>query len=231
MEPGYHQRDPTHPNQEFLSPQWGSVTPFVIETGSQFRASNIVGDTVPKRRQYLDSEKYVNDYDEVVSLGTRTSQDRTVDQTEIGIFWGYDCAPKVGVPPRLYNQIVRVIAIQKNKKLEENARLFALVNYAMADAGISAWETKYYYGFWRPIYGIRQGTRRTPAIPNWLPLGASADGTGENFTPPFPSYVSGHSTFGSATFEMLRLFYKTDQVHFEFQSDEYNGITKDSITG
>ncbi|CAF5162688.1 unnamed protein product, partial [Rotaria sp. Silwood1] len=50
-------------------------------------------------------------------------------------------------------------------------------------------------------------------------------------TPPFPSYVSGHSTFGSATFEMLRLFYKTDQVHFEFRSDEYNGITKDSITG
>ncbi|CAF3554271.1 unnamed protein product [Rotaria sp. Silwood1] len=231
MEPGYHQRDPTHPNQGFLSPQWGSVTPFVIESGSQFRASNIIGDTVATRRQYLDSEKYVNDYDELVSLGTRTSQDRTVDQTEIGIFWGYDGAPKLGVPPRLYNQIVRVIAIQKNKKLEENARLFALVNYAMADAGISAWESKYYYGLWRPVYGIRQGTRRTPAIPNWLPLGASADGTGDNFTPPFPSYVSGHSTFGSATFEMLRLFYKTDQVHFEFQSDEYNGITKDSITG
>ncbi|CAF2147360.1 unnamed protein product, partial [Rotaria magnacalcarata] len=181
--------------------------------------------------QFLRSEKYISDYNEVVSLGTRNSQTRTADQTEVGIFWGYDGAPKLGVPPRLYNQVVRVIAIKKNNTLQQNAQLFAFVNYAMADAGISAWETKYYYELWRPILGVRQGSPTTRAIPNWLPLGAPADGGGDNFTPPFPSYVSGHSTFGSAAFEMLRLFYGTDQFQFQFQSDEYNGATKDSITG
>ena len=63
-----------------------------------------------------------------------------------------------------------------------------------------------------------------------MPLGAPSDGAGDNFTPPFPSYVSGHSTFGSATFEILRLFYGTDTIQFQLQSDEYNGITKDSLT-
>ncbi|CAF3411370.1 unnamed protein product [Rotaria socialis] len=228
---GYHQPDPTHPDQPFLSPRWGTVTPFVIQSGSQFRASNTVGNTLAGRRQYLRSEKYISDYNEVVSLGTRNSQTRTADQTEVCIFLCYDGAPKLGVPPRLYNQVVRVIAIKKNNTLQQNAQLFAFVNYAMADAGISAWETKYYYELWRPILGVRQGSPTTRAIPNWLPLGAPADGGGDNFTPPFPSYVSGHSTFGSAAFEMLRLFYGTDQFQFQFQSDEYNGATKDSITG
>jgi len=230
MKPGYHQRDPTHPNQPFLSPHWGRVTPFVIRSGSQFRAPKIVGENVAARRQYLNSQKYIKDYNEVVRLGTLNSTFRTADQTEIGIFWGYDGAPKIGVPPRLYNQVVRVIAIQRNNTPQRNARLFALVNYAMADAGISAWETKYYYGLWRPILGVRQGSSSTSAIPNWMPLGAPSDGAGDNFTPPFPSYVSGHSTFGSAVFEILRLFYGTDNMQFQLKSDEYNGITKDSIT-
>ncbi|CAF2147363.1 unnamed protein product, partial [Rotaria magnacalcarata] len=86
---GYHQPDPTHPDQPFLSPRWGTVTPFVIQSGSQFRASNTVGNTLAGRRQFLRSEKYISDYNEVVSLGTRNSQTRTADQTEVGIFWGY----------------------------------------------------------------------------------------------------------------------------------------------
>ncbi|CAF2106623.1 unnamed protein product [Rotaria magnacalcarata] len=230
MQPGYHQADPTHPSQSFLSPQWGNVKPFVIRSGSQFRASNIVGQNVAQRLQYINSQNYINDYNEVVRLGSLNSAYRTADQTEIGIFWGYDGAPKIGVPPRLYNQVVRVIAIQKKNTVQQNARLFALANYAMADAAISAWESKYYYGLWRPIVAIRQGTRNTRSIPNWLPLGAPADGSGINFTPGFPSYVSGHATFGGAVFGILRLFYGTDTMKFQLQSDEYNGITKDSVT-
>ncbi|CAF4123196.1 unnamed protein product, partial [Rotaria magnacalcarata] len=61
-------------------------------------------------------------------------------------------------------------------------------------------------------------------------LGAPADGSGINFTPGFPSYVSGHATFGGAVFGILRLFYGTDIMPFQLQSDEYNGITKDSVT-
>ena len=229
--PGYHQVDPTRPNQGYLGPQWGNVRPFIVSSASLFRASKVVGDSVSDRLSYLQSQRYSDDYNEIILYGSRNSSTRTSDQTEIGIFWGYDGAPKLGVPPRLYNQVVRVIAIQQKNSIQQNAHLFALVNYAMADAGITSWETKYYYNFWRPIVAVRQGTGTILGIPDWQPLGAPADGAGNNFTPGFPSYVSGHSTFGSATFETLRLFYGTDLIPFSLQSDEYNGQIIDSTTG
>jgi ABC-type molybdate transport system substrate-binding protein len=75
----------------------------------------------------------------------------------------------------------------------------------MADAGIASWNAKYEYDFWRPVTGIRDGANDgnpdTVGDVNWTPLGAPAtNGTGDgvNFTPPFPSYTSGHATFGGA---------------------------------
>jgi hypothetical protein len=228
--PGYHQPDPTHPNQGFLDPQWGKVTPFLLNNGSQFRPSNIVGDTPAKRLAYLNSAQYIGDFNEEQAIGAQMSTIRTPDQTQIGVFWAYDGAPKIGVPPRLYNQIVRVIAIQQNNTLEDNAHLFALINYGMGDAAIAAWDCKYYYQFWRPIVGIRRGTTYTQAIPNWLPYGSPADANTINSVAPFPSYVSGHSTFGSTIFEILRQFYETDNIEFTLKSDEFNGITYDSYS-
>ena len=101
----------------------------------------------------------------------------------------------------------------------------------MADAGIAAWDCKYYYSMWRPIVGVRQATGYTQADPNWLPLGSPSDTTDPNFTPRFPSYVSGHATFGSAVFQTLRRFYGKNRIAFRFQSDEFNGKTFDSNTG
>jgi hypothetical protein len=229
--PGYHQPDPTHPDQGFLDPQWGKVTPFLLNNGSQFRPSNVVGDTPANRLNYLNSAQYIGDFNEVQAIGAQISAVRTPDQTQIGVFWAYDGAPKIGVPPRLFNQIVRVIAIQQKNSLEDNAHLFALINYGMGDAAIAAWDCKYYYQFWRPIVGIRTGTTYTQSDPNWLPYGSPSDSNSTNFTPGFPSYVSGHSTFGSTIFEILRQFYGTDNISFQFQSDEFNGKTYDSYTG
>ncbi|CAF4743574.1 unnamed protein product [Rotaria sp. Silwood1] len=228
---GYHQVDPTHPHQGFLGAHWGNVKPFLLTSSSQYRPSNIVGDTLQSRLAYLNSTNYLREFNEIKSLGSKTSKVRTADQTHIGIAWGYDGIPKLGVPPRLYNQVVRVIAMQQNNSLEQNARLFALVNMAIGGAGFAAWDAKYFYRFWRPIVAIRRAIGNTRADPNWLPLGSQGDGADIDFTPPFPAYVSGHSTFGSACFETLRLFYKTDSISFQFQSDEYNGKTIDSNTG
>ena len=228
--PGNHQVDPTHPNQGFLGVNWGNVTTFLLNSGSQYRPPNIVGNTLASRVAFLTSNRYIKDYNEVKSFGSKASSARTNDQTEVGIFWAYDGVPKLGVPPRLYNQIVRVIAIQQRNTLAENARLFALTNYAMADAGIAAWDCKYFYNIWRPIVGIRQAQGYGQADPNWLPLGAPASNGASDFTPGFPSFVSGHSTFGSAVFEVLRLFYGTDRIPFRFQSDEFNGRTLDANT-
>jgi hypothetical protein len=231
-EPGVFQTFPGEPAP--LGPQWGKVTPFTMKRGSQFRAPPPPA---------LDSAAYAAAYNEVKDYGgdgITTPTLRSAEQTHVGIYWGYDGAPNLGTPPRLYNQIARTIANQEGNTQVENARMFALINLAMADAGIASWETKYAYDLWRPIRGIRQvdsdgdalddGNAATVADPDWTPLGApySNSPTGStNFTPPFPAYVSGHATFGAALFQTLTRFYGSDDIAFTFTSDEYNGTTWD----
>jgi hypothetical protein len=119
---------------------------------------------------------------------------RTTDETLIGIYWAYDGAIGLGTPPRLYNQIIRRLAMTRSpgnpavpNTEAENAKLFALVNAAMGDAGILAWDQKYIHDLWRPVLGIREHDRSMgPAAggannnvlnmmdTNWLPLGAPA---------------------------------------------------------
>ena len=227
--PGYHQPDPLHPNQGFYAPHWGFVTPFVM--------TNVHSHLSPPPPA-LDSFEYAVGYQQLLDFGGDGIQYPTLrskQETVTGIFWAYDGTPGLGTPPRLYNQIVRTIAIQKRNTVESNARLFALVNLAMADAGIQCWYSKYYYELWRPIVGIREGdddtNEFTTGDPNWVPLGAPATngaGDGVNFTPPFPAYGSGHASFGTAAFSMTARFYGTGDIRFRFTSDEYNGINRGS---
>ena len=141
----------------------------------------------------------------------------------MGKFWAYDGTPALCAPPRLYNMIARTIALQqKMLTVPDIARLFALVNVAMADAGIASWDTKFFYQYWRPVTAIR-----LQRDPNFYPLGAQTTNTaGPNFTPPFPAYTSGHATFGGALFQILRNF-SPDETTFTFVSDEWNGKNKD----
>lgn len=236
MMPGFHRPDPMNDKQGFYSTTWGNIKPFAIKKGSQFRA-------VPPPA--LDSAAYATAFNEVKAYGgdgVNTPTIRTQQQTYIGIYWGYDGAMQLGPPPRLYNQILRQIATQKKNTVVENARLFALVNIAQADAGISCWESKYYYNFWRPVVAIREadagtgpskygdGNPATQGDVNWMPLGAPASNkSGNNFTPPFPAYPSGHATFGAAALHMIALFYGTDNIPFTFVSDELNGVTTDNL--
>ncbi len=205
---------------------WGHVKPFVMKAADQFRAP------VPPP---LTSPEYEKAWNKVFRIGGDpdhgTPTIRTFTQTHIGKFWGYDATPGLCAPPRLYNQIVRTIALQqKMLTAAEIARLFALANVAMADAGIAAWESKYFYQYWCPVTAIRNasdhdGMRADPA---WYPLGAPNTNTnGPNFTPPFPAYPSGHATLGGALFEILRKFWP-DRTPFLFVSDEWNGKNKDA---
>ena len=229
-EPGKWQQDPISQIPIALGAYWGRVQPFALKSSDQFRAP------VPPP---LDSSEYTAAFDEVKRLGgdgVVTPTERTLDQTIAGIFWAYDGTPSLCAPPRLYNQIATQIADQMGSTGAEVA-LLALVNVAMADAGIALWESKYYYEFWRPITGIRKANRDgnhvTVRDPTWAPLGAPFSNGGgppfpPNFTPPFPAYPSGHAGFGGALFQTLRNFYRTDDIAFTFISDEFNGVTQDN---
>lgn len=222
-EPGTRPGDwrPTFPDyRDALHPGAGEIEPFAIPSSRTF---------LPPPPPSLNSEEYEAAYYEVYDLGGRFSSIRTPDQTEIGVFWAYD-RTGLGTPVALYNQVVRTLAIQEGNTLEENARLFALANVAMADAGITAWECKYLDSFWRPITAINEGDTdgnfETIGDPFWEPLGAPG-GRDPAFTPPFPAYVSGHSTFGAATFQTLANFYGTDSIAFSLRSDELPGVVRD----
>jgi hypothetical protein len=166
---------------------------------------------------------------------------RSEEQTFTGLFWAYDGTPSLCAPTRLYNQITVHIAEQQGSDIVQLARLLALANVAMADAGIAIWESKYFYEYWRPVTGIREadagtgptgagdGNSATVSDPTFTPLGAPASNlSGPNFTPPFPAYPSGHAGFGGALFQILRTFYGTDKIAFTFISDELNGVTHDN---
>ena len=236
--PGFHAPDPLHPNQGFYAPGAMRVAPFVLDSLGQCEARRLDDGTSAGRMAFLQSAEYQQAYDEVFSLGgdgVTTPTSRTAEQTQIGIYWGYDGRPGLGTPPRLYNQIAHTVAVQQNNSVADNARLFALMNIAQADAGLAAWKNKYDDAFWRPIVGIRQGesdgNAATPGVADWTPLGAPASNPrpGEtNFTPPFPAYTSGHATFGAAAFQSLARFYGRDDIQFSFISDELNGITRDA---
>jgi membrane-associated phospholipid phosphatase len=227
-QPGEWQPDPISGIRVALGAHWGSVRPLVMESAVAHR--------VPAPPA-LSSGEYTLAFKEARWFGgdvTTTATLRTYDQTMMGLYWAYDGTPSLCAPPRLYNQMVMHLADKMGvTDTVEMARLLALVNVTMADAGIAAWESKYYWKFWRPITAIRQGDAdgnpQTEGDESFAPLGAPATNLqGPNFTPPFPAYPSGHATFGGAVFQVLRYVFQTDNLAFTFTSDELNGSTLDN---
>lgn len=146
-----------------------------------------------------DVADYNSTFDELIREGgvqALNTTRRTPAQTTSGLFWAYDGANLIGTPVRLFNQILRKIAWDKKpagptaeKTNADFARLFAIVNVSLADAGIFAWQEKWNFEFWRPLTGVREDTDNPMVDPFWLELGAPATNT-ENisFKPSFPAY-------------------------------------------
>ncbi len=236
QDPGVWRMDPISQLPVALGARWHEVTPFVLPSADHFR--------VPPPPD-LNSPEYTAAYNEAKALGgdgVVTPTSRTAEQSFIGIYWAYDGTPSLCAPPRLYNQIAMQIADEMRTDAVETARFLALINVAMADAGIAIWESKYFYEFWRPVGGIREsdpgtgptgagdGNPNTSGDPAWKPLGAPASNSlvAVDFTPPFPAYPSGHAGFGGALFQTIRNFFGTDDIPFTFVSDEFNGVTLDN---
>jgi hypothetical protein len=181
------------------------VTPFVLDSGDQFR---------PAPPPALTSDSYAAAINEVESLGSATSTTRTAEQTEIGKFWN---------PPiqNFWNQIAQTVALAHHGDLPTTARLFAALNLSFADSAIAFYDAKYTYRLWRPVTAIRladsDGNPNTVADPNWLPLAGN--------TAADPSYPGAHSTISAAGADVLASFYGNDQ-HFSLTSPALPGVTR-----
>jgi PAP2 superfamily len=213
---------PTPPTyQDAWGPDWGDVATFgVTQPISAYQ---------PPPPPALNSPEYAADLNQVESLGALNSKTRTPYETQTGIFWAYD-STNTGTPVLHFQQIAYEVALQQHNTMTQNARMFGLVDVAMGDAGIAAWDSKYTYNRWRPITAIQlantDGNPATTADPTWQPLGSPGAPGQPNFTPPFPSYVSGHASFGAALFTTLTDFYGTNNVHFTITSDQLPGVTR-----
>jgi hypothetical protein len=184
--------------------QTSHVTPFVLDSASQFR---------PAPPPALTSAQYAADFNEVHSLGEMNSSTRTADQTAIGTFWG---AAPIWI---VWNQVADQAAVGFGNGLEQNARLFAVLNTTLADSAIGLYDAKYAYHYWRPITAITapdQGNPNTTADPNWVPLANTASD---------PSYPGAHATFSQAAATVLDDFFGTDVFSFSLTNSTV-GITR-----
>ena len=185
---------PTPPaNLSGAGPQFATMTPWVLTRPSQFRLPPPLA---------LNSADYAADLNEVKTMGVLSGSGRTMDQSELALFWA-------GNTPLYWNRIAAQLSAARGLSLTENAHLFALLNVTMADAGIACWDSKYRYVFWRPITAIRAGLTPAEAVPDWEPwLDSFATGTPPVAgTPAHPEYPSGHSTVsGAAAFVLAAAF-------------------------
>jgi hypothetical protein len=194
-EPGEYRFTPGTPFA--FAPGWQDVTPFVLEDSSQFRADPPYDVT---------DDAYTADFDEVKRLGgdgITTPSERTPDETETALFW-------VESSPLQWNRIGRIVSADEGLDLWEQARLFGLLNMALADGYVGSFETKYLFNFWRPVTAIQtadtDGNPDTAVDPTWTPLVT---------TPPIPDHDSAHSVEGGAAAQVLQRFFGTDEIGFE----------------
>lgn len=184
---------------------WGNVTPFAMNTGSQFR---------PGAPDDVSSEAYAKDFNEIKKLGCANCPDRTADQSDMATFWRENS-------PMGWNQVGRNIVSKQNMDAWEVARMFALLQIAEADAYISSLEAKYHYFYWRPVSAIHlaadDDNPNTAPDPGWEVFGFP--------TPPVPDYPSAHACAGGAAAELMKHIFRKDNIGFSFTSTS-SGTTR-----
>ena len=207
--PGDWQRTPPFYRPP-LTPHWRYVAPFCLPDLEPF---------VPGSPPAISSAEYAAALNEVKEIGGKTNSIRTAEQSQIAVFWS-DFS-YTAMPPGHWHEIATTIAQTRGNTFQENARMFALISLAQADAAIVCWEAKYGYNLWRPITAIQRADEdNNPAT--------AKDGTWNHFlaSPPFPAYTSGHSTFSKASATVLTRFYGTDAIAFTATSDSLPGATR-----
>jgi hypothetical protein len=181
------------------------MKPFAIKAGNQFR---------PTAPYALSSAEWAKDFNEVKKMGAKTGSDRTPEQTQIARFWEF-------TGPATYNPLARQLAAGKGLDLLDNARLFAMVAMATADAGMAVFDAKYAYNFWRPVTAVRNAdmTRQEQVQRDagWEPLIP---------TPAHPEYPCAHCTFQSSAATVLAATFGDTVPEVRLTSTTAPGVTR-----
>src|SRR6185503_4972918 len=165
----------------------------------------------------LTSREWATDYDEVKRMGAKTGSARSAEQTDIARFWEL-------TGPATYNPLVRQLSAAKRLDVTDNARLFALVSMATADALIAVFDAKYAYNFWRPVTAIRNGdlhgndaVERDAAWEPFIP------------TPMHPEYPCAHCITQSAAAGVLQAFFGDAIPTVKLTSTTAPGVTRSFV--
>ena len=193
--PGFYQKTPPAFAPP-LTPWLGHMEPFTMASAAQFFPDE--GPTP------LDSQEWIDDYNQTKSLGALNSTVRTPEQTEIGLFWTEHTGQQ-------YARAFRKLATERELSTSDTARLMAMLWAGYADAGIGCWNAKFSFSFWRPVTAIRIGGGNPALVadPNWSPLAN---------TPAHPEYPAAHGCATGVVSTILADFFGTPNLQFSVDS-------------
>lgn len=184
-------------------PNWGLLGLF-----SGAKVDDLTKDLIPPA---IDTPEYLAELTEVMRLGGTKSDERTADQTEIAKFWVGGAGTVT--PPGLWIRIGLQRLQEVPVNFTESVLVMRTLSHALCDAGIAAWQVKYRHQTWRPITAIQEDV----GDKTWMPLIA---------TPPFPGYVSGHSTFSGAAATVLGLILPLTGERLKITSPDMPGVVR-----
>lgn len=207
--PGDYQKTPPNfPNPQFTL--WSQVTPFTLQQASQFR---------PGPPPDLTSTTYTADFNEIKSLGVAHSTTATTDQALVGRFWN-------GAIQNYWNEITQTATLANSLTTTQSARLFALLNFSLADGVIAFYDAKYTYNRWRPVTAIRaadtDNNPDTAPDPNWFPEPGN--------TAADPTYPGAHAVLSEVGATVLSSFFGSDQFAFNLNSEVLAGVQRSFTT-
>ena len=193
---------------------WGAtVTPFVVTSGSQFRAAPPYG--AASNAAAVQTARYTQDFNEVKALGCNGCGARTATQTEIALFWAENS-------PTGWNRIATTVGGDRKLDAWETARLFALLQMGQFDGYTTSLESKYFYNFWRPVTAIAlaetDGNPSTTTAAGWQVLLFP--------TPPVPDYPSAHAVAGGTAAAIIEAVVPGKEKQFSTTSGSLGGVSR-----
>lgn len=181
--------------QKCLTPHWGRVRPFALAHGAALRPP--LHHTAPSPGE--------------VAEVLRLSAGLTDEHKAIAEYWAG--GPGTVTPPGMWSEIAALMSSRRRPSLARDVKTFFALGQAMLDASIAAWDAKRAHDSVRPITTLRLA-HAGQQVQAWAGPGLGTRWIrGEDWqpyqpstfpTPPFPEFVSGHSTFSAAAAEVLR---------------------------